>query len=927
MGQTLQLIGTHGSSRIRLTDRPLGRGADAVIYRIEGHPELAAKLYHDPTQDPSRRSKLEAMLANPPALPPFQHEGRAYIQIAWPNALLTDSKGSLRGYAMPLVDLSRAAQLEALLNRKTRQAYKFAEHAGYRLSAAANLARLVAELHARQHHIIDLKPANLNVYRETYFVSLLDCDGLSVQGNRQRYPAHQYTPDYIAPEAIRNNLKPEELGEQQDRFALAVILFQLLNQGIHPFQGTPRDQQTLPSTNHERIAEGLFAYGSKAHSRIAPSPWSIHETLPDQTLRYFNLAFGEAHGNRPSAREWADHLAELADPKSALARPCSKNPEHLTYGKGCGLCRLDELAEKSRAAQRRRAAQARRYSAVSPAVPLRYPGVMGHPAAPAPGAHTTAAGNIPALPPLAPAPLITSPIIKAVPGQLKRWYSGWKLRTKMLWWAFSAYLLLSILIAPLINSMIRNISWQPLTKLALERGLSPCTSYTSDLLYTAIDSKDPTDLQLVLPYVRNSTCLFARANKLAKDGHPAFWQILERTAEIPESYWITLEAYQKASDRGVQLDNTRQALEQWLVTTAPTPQDYSDLSEKIHALAVKKAQLAGQEKPWTNQEEGSVELFINAALQLPLWNLAIHNQSMTSLETLLPDSSPLPLFAAEELVTTVARQYPKRLKTLLSHPAIGYSGRIATNSRDLALFNAALSASNLRQLPADFSQVKLNCEQLAHSLGYLVEPKRWPDKPNEAPIGHNRPGDWNPIRLKPGAKPFLLAQDSLSCALYSRVRQSWPHQGISHGSHAEDMARLVERLDSFRNGTRASLIWELAQQAPSWQMDKSGQRALEALLKNLLRDNRLNDSQDAAGNTLTHQLVSWASPDFISGLRYLGVPFNIPNSAGALPYHLYQQRLEKQDSISRPEQVALEHLGDLSHLELVDQYFFEGDGL
>src|SRR5690606_13279654 len=217
-----------------------------------------------------------------------------------------------------------------------------------------------------------------------------------------------------------------------------------------------------------------------------------------------------------------------------------------------------------------------------------------------------------------------------------------------------------------------------------------------------------------------------------------------------------------------------------------------------------------------------------------------------------------------ELVTTAARQSSKQLETLLSHPAVGYSDRIATNSRDLALFNAALNASNLPQLPANFSQVKLNCEQLANSLGYLVEPKRWPDKPHQAPTGHNRPGDWNPIRLKAGAKPFLQAQESLSCALYTRVRQSWPHQGISHGSQTEDIARLVERLDSFWSGTRTSLIGELAQQAPSWQMDKPGQRALEALLKNLLRDNRLNDSQDAAGNTLTHQLVSWASPDFIS---------------------------------------------------------------
>ena len=36
---------------------------------------------------------------------------------------------------------------------------------------------------------------------------------------------------------------PEDMGEEQDKFALAVIIFKLLNNGIHPFSGAPKNQK------------------------------------------------------------------------------------------------------------------------------------------------------------------------------------------------------------------------------------------------------------------------------------------------------------------------------------------------------------------------------------------------------------------------------------------------------------------------------------------------------------------------------------------------------------------------------------------------------------------------------------------------------------------------------------------------------------
>jgi hypothetical protein len=232
--------GAGGVVALRLESAPLGSGGDGSVYASTSHPELVAKLYHDPGRVPERRRKLLAMLQTPPRLDPIHHGGHPYVQLTWPTHLVEDAGGRFRGYAMPRVELDRAVLAETLLSRKTRKALRLPEAYGLRVTAASNLAAVVEALHARGHHVVDLKPVNAYVYRDTFFVALLDCDGFSVRGTSgERYPAHQYTPDYIAPEALAGELAPEALGEAQDRFALAVVVFQLLNGGVHPFQGVP----------------------------------------------------------------------------------------------------------------------------------------------------------------------------------------------------------------------------------------------------------------------------------------------------------------------------------------------------------------------------------------------------------------------------------------------------------------------------------------------------------------------------------------------------------------------------------------------------------------------------------------------------------------------------------------------------------------
>ena len=339
---------------LRLEPAPLGSGGDGSVHASTSHPELVAKLYHDPDRDPERRRKLLAMLQTPPRLDPIHHGGHRYVQLTWPTHLVEDGEGRFRGYAMPRVELDRAVLAESLLSRKTRQALGLPEAYGLRMTAASNLAGVVEALHARGHHVVDLKPVNAYVYRDTFFVALLDCDGFSVRGTSgERFPAHQYTPDYIAPEALVEKLAPESLGEAQDRFALAVVVFQLLNGGVHPFQGVPAPGVPVPPSTTERMTRWMYAYGRQPNPLLHPSPWSIHESFDDATRDLFDRAFGADPAARPDAGEWRRHLARYADPSSGALRRCAADPAHALFADGpgaeCLQCALD--ARRSAAVQ------------------------------------------------------------------------------------------------------------------------------------------------------------------------------------------------------------------------------------------------------------------------------------------------------------------------------------------------------------------------------------------------------------------------------------------------------------------------------------------------------------------------------------------------------------------------------------------------
>lgn len=323
----------------------LGKGAQANVYKaVAQGKNFAAKIFHSASS--LDINKINAMISNPPRNILGEISGFTYPKYSWPRALINEGNKTV-GYLMPLIDLNESFTLDfyydKILNKKLNSPEEKA--LSYRLEIAANLSQLISELHEDGHHFIDFKPQNVRVFKGSHAVTLVDCDGFSIKSlNGKIYPADLLSADYISPEAFRNKNKASELGEEQDRYALAVIIFQLLNGGIHPFQGIVANGVTA-STNDEKAALGLYPHSAVVNPKIMPRKQSVHNCFPEKIIKHFNLAFIGQPFYRPTPKEWAILLHGILN-NNELSR-CSLYPYDLSHirfnNKECPECYLNNL--------------------------------------------------------------------------------------------------------------------------------------------------------------------------------------------------------------------------------------------------------------------------------------------------------------------------------------------------------------------------------------------------------------------------------------------------------------------------------------------------------------------------------------------------------------------------------------------------------
>lgn len=319
----------------------LGAGGEAGVMAVPQEEGLVAKVYRRPSEAHAR--KLACMLANPPD-DPMAKQG--HVSIAWPIDLLQtpDANRWVVGFLMPRAPGQRPV-LEFYNPGKRRQLCPLFSYQ-YLHRTARNLAAAVGAIHARGYVIGDVNESNLLV-TDTALVTLVDTDSFQVPDQQTGvvYRCPVGKPEFTPPELQGKTFREIDRAPEHDLFGLAVLIFQLLMEGTHPFAGVYTAEGEPPPIE-ARIRSGHFPYGA-VKSPYRPAPLAPpYDLLAPELRPLFERCFQAGHTDptaRPTADLWVNAL-QLAE--NALIT-CGVNEQH-RFGGHLAACPWCERARRLR---------------------------------------------------------------------------------------------------------------------------------------------------------------------------------------------------------------------------------------------------------------------------------------------------------------------------------------------------------------------------------------------------------------------------------------------------------------------------------------------------------------------------------------------------------------------------------------------------
>lgn len=311
------------SGREWLLGEVVGSGSEGVVYAVDGHPGLVAKLVPLAAEPDAYRLRVQSLVRQRREPRTVRLLSGTPSRLAWPLETLSTSTG-VTGYLMR--DMRRAfLPFERLLLPTARRESLPEATWATTLRTAASLADLVADLHAEGYVVGDLKPDNLWADAEGR-AGLADIDSLQFGDGLRTFPCRMRSPGYTAPECIDCDALPDR---SSDCFVLGVLIHQLLMGGLHPFHGRPADGRPYFSLD-DNVRNGrcrLIDRDSVVLPRTAPPADLLPRGLGDLFARAFGTTGRDTPASRPDAAAWARELhAELRPGRLTV---CGRDDRHV----------------------------------------------------------------------------------------------------------------------------------------------------------------------------------------------------------------------------------------------------------------------------------------------------------------------------------------------------------------------------------------------------------------------------------------------------------------------------------------------------------------------------------------------------------------------------------------------------------------------
>ncbi|THF86289.1 hypothetical protein E7T09_13905 [Deinococcus sp. KSM4-11] len=313
--------------------REVGQGVRADVLLLRNRPDQVAKRWRDELKE-GEAAHLRALVA--------AHTPELEAVSTWPVNTLHDHAGTLLGVVRPYLNLGDFRDLTWLSSPALRlRAFTNAGWA-FRVRVAAAVAQAIAGLHAAGQMMGDVNPLHVLVSSQGR-VRLVNVDAWQLRVDGQVYHTTTATALFLPPELQEQELVAVTRTVNHDLFGLAVLLFQLVFDGRHPYAGLP-DHGEVP-TPSRAIAEDAYAYALPPRPGVRPPPEGLPMgALPESVQELFAAAFSAHHANRPTAEEWARELSLLADTLVSCERTEAHQHE---IGQPCPWCELDAIRSVS----------------------------------------------------------------------------------------------------------------------------------------------------------------------------------------------------------------------------------------------------------------------------------------------------------------------------------------------------------------------------------------------------------------------------------------------------------------------------------------------------------------------------------------------------------------------------------------------------
>jgi DNA-binding helix-hairpin-helix protein with protein kinase domain len=306
----------------------VGAGGEGVVYRIGEQPASVAKIYSR-SLGPRQVAKLRAMVD--------AGDDPLRDVAAWPTALVYEGTTPV-GFTMPLLNGQRP--LHELLGPRSRHESFPNAHWSFLIHTARNLARAFAVLHDRNVVVGDVNSNNIVICGDST-ARLIDCDSFQFPAGGGLFRCNVGVPDYQPPELQHANFAEVDRLPEHDRFGLAIVIFQLLFVGKHPFAGVLPPGVPGDGAIGANVLAKRYFYSPHARRRgLKPPPGSpTLAALTPQVAALFARAFLGEPAARPSAGDWETALRDL---EGRVVR-CARNPVHRHLRDAhCPWCALDK---------------------------------------------------------------------------------------------------------------------------------------------------------------------------------------------------------------------------------------------------------------------------------------------------------------------------------------------------------------------------------------------------------------------------------------------------------------------------------------------------------------------------------------------------------------------------------------------------------